>query len=264
MAARTPLELPQNKLDRLRSLNRNAGLLHLASGIAILALSNGFSLPVVGSYITGGPGTSKYQTVVLFHTPLALLCAIFMFMSSAAHFWIISKPGFARYANDLQNQRNYARWVEYSLSSSLMVLLISQLNSVRDVAELFAIVVVNVSMILFGWLQEKYEVPGEGGLLPFYFGCLAGITPWAIFTFLLISPKGSLATNPPGFVYGIVVSLFLFFNCFALNQWLQYKQVGKWKDYLYGERVYIVLSFVAKSALAWQLFAGALASGTGK
>jgi len=57
-----------------------------------------------------------------------------------------------------------------------------------------------------------------------------------------------------------VVSLFLFFNCFALNQWLQYKQIGKWKNYLYGERVYIILSFAAKSALAWQIFSGALAA----
>jgi Heliorhodopsin len=264
MATRSPLVINEETSQRLKSLNRNAGILHLISGVAILSLSNGFSLPVIGSYITGAPGTSGYQTVVLFHTPVALLCALFMFLSAAAHLWIISKPGFARYLHDLQNQRNYARWVEYSVSSSLMVLLISQLNSVRDIGELFAIVVVNASMILFGWLQEKYEVPGEGGLMPFYFGCLAGITPWAIFTFLLISPKGSQATNAPGFVYGIVVSLFIFFNCFALNQWLQYKKFGKWKDYLYGERVYILLSFVAKSALAWQIFAGALASGTGK
>jgi len=39
---------------------------------------------------------------------------------------------------------------------------------------------------------------------------------------------------------------------------LQYKKIGKWKDYLYGEKVYIILSLVAKSALAWQVFAGTL------
>jgi hypothetical protein len=50
------------------------------------------------------------------------------------------------------------------------------------------------------------------------------------------------------------------FNCFAIVQWLQYRAKGKWADYLYGERRYIVLSFVAKSLLAWQVFAGALAS----
>ncbi len=39
---------------------------------------------------------------------------------------------------------------------------------------------------------------------------------------------------------------------------LQYKKVGKWADYPYGERAYIPLSFFAKSALAWQVFAGML------
>ncbi|MFM7964075.1 MAG: hypothetical protein ACKPBF_08945, partial [Actinomycetota bacterium] len=52
-------------------------------------------------------------------------------------------------------------------------------------------------------------------------------------------------TNPdttvPGFVYGIVVSLFIFFNCFALVQWLQYRAKGRFADYLVGERTYIVL-----------------------
>ena len=36
---------------------------------------------------------------------------------------------------------------------------------------------------------------------------------------------------------------------------LQYKKVGKWKDYLYGEKVYIILSLVAKTLLAWLVFA---------
>ncbi len=55
-----------------------------------------------------------------------------------------------------------------------------------------------------------------------------------------------------------MISLFLFFNTFAVNQWLQYKQVGKWKSYLQGERTYITLSLVAKTVLAWQVFSGAI------
>lgn len=60
------------------------------------------------------------------------------------------------------------------------------------------------------------------------------------------------------FVYGVIVSLFLFFNVFALVQWLQYRPVGRFRNYLTGEMAYIVLSLTAKSALAWQIFAGTL------
>jgi hypothetical protein len=76
----------------------------------------------------------------------------------------------------------------------------------------------------------------------------------------IISPKGPSEATTPGFVYGIVISLFLLFNCFAIVQYKQYKAQGKWTNYLYGERVYITLSFVAKSLLAWQVFTGALIS----
>jgi Heliorhodopsin len=64
--------------------------------------------------------------------------------------------------------------------------------------------------------------------------------------------------GPPGFVYAIYASIFVFFNVFALNMVIQYRRAGRWRDYLYGERVYMLLSLFAKSALAWQVFAGTL------
>jgi hypothetical protein len=63
---------------------------------------------------------------------------------------------------------------------------------------------------------------------------------------------------PPGFVYGIYVSLFLAFDCFAVNQWLLYRARGRWADYLHGEHVHVWLSLTAKSLLAWQVFANVL------
>ena len=59
-------------------------------------------------------------------------------------------------------------------------------------------------------------------------------------------------------LYGIIASLFILFNCFAVNMVLQYRRTGKWRDYLFGEKVYILLSLTAKSALAWQIFANTL------
>ena len=116
-------------------------------------------------------------------------------------------------------------------------------------------------MILFGWLQEKYETPGSGGWMPFIFGCIAGVVPWLAVLIYVVAPGAATDVEPPAFVYGIIISLFLFFNVFAIVQWLQYKRVGKWANYLNGERTYITLSLVAKSLLAWQIFAGTLAPG---
>ncbi len=258
MASSSPIQIPTDRLNGLRRYNLIAGVFHLVQAIAIFILANDFALPVSVNYLLDAPVPgAKFESVLLFNLPIAIGVALFSLLSAIAHFWIVG-PGFKLYTNDLSNMRNIARWVEYAISSTLMIILISMINAVWDVVALMAIAGANVAMILFGWLQEKYEEPGKGSLLPFWFGCIAGIVPWIAMFWLLFSPGSS--AEAPGFVYGVVFSLFLFFNSFALVQWLQYKRVGKFADYLVGERTYITLSFIAKSALAWQIFAGVLAT----
>ena len=245
-------------VERLRKTNIYAGLLHLAQMIAVLALSSDFSLPINATYMSGPPGSTFAPPVTLFETPVGLTVAIFLGLSSLAHIIVASPKFFPRYSAGLAAQRNYFRWVEYSISSSVMIVLIAQVTGIADITALIAIFGVNASMILFGWLQEKYETPGNGGWLPFIFGCITGIIPWVALLFYVFSIGGVGETSAPAFVYGIVLTIFLFFNSFALVQWLQYKKVGKWSDYLRGERSYITLSLIAKSALAWQIFANTL------
>ena len=242
----------------LRRINVIAGLLHLVQMIVVLALSNDFTLPINATYMAGPPGSTFAPPVVLFNTPVGLTVAIFLGLSALAHFIVASPQFFGRYSAGLAQQRNYFRWVEYSISSSVMIVLIAQVTGIADVTALISIFGVNASMILFGWLQEKYENPGSGGWLPFIFGCISGAVPWIALLFYVFSIGGPGDTSAPAFVYGIVLTIFLFFNSFALVQWLQYKKVGKWSDYLRGERTYITLSLVAKSALAWQIFANTL------
>ena len=256
------MEAPMDpEISKLRKLNLAAGFLHLASLAAILLLSNDASLPVNATYLTEAPGTGNFSDPInLFNLNIGYMVAAFLALSAFFHFLISSPAMFPRYVSGLKNHINMFRWVEYSLSSSLMIIVILQLNGTADYIALLGIFGVNVCMILFGWLQEKYTTPGDGDLLPFFFGCLAGSIPWIATAINLVSPKGPTDATAPGFVYGIVVSLFILFNCFAIVQWKQYKARGKWSNYLHGERIYIVLSLVAKSVLAWQVFSGALAS----
>ena len=249
------------QLSRLRRLNVIAGCLHLASFVTILVLSNDASLPVRATYLTDAPGTGNFsQPVNLFSLNIGYMVAAFMALSAFFHFFVSSPKVFPKYTVGLSNHINVFRWVEYSLSSSIMIVVILQLNGAADYIALLGIFGVNVCMILFGWLQERYTKPGSGDMLPFWFGCIAGAIPWIAIAINIAAPRGPPTSTVPGFVYGIVISLFVFFNCFAIVQWKQYRAKGKWADYLYGERWYIALSFVAKSLLAWQVFAGALAS----
>ena len=261
----------------LTRYNLVAGLLHLFSAISLTAILvqvevQGY-FPVTATWMDGPPGFKPGQTftqggqtitfpepktVELFTINLGGAIIAFLLLSAIFHFLIISPWFKKRYFDGLANTHNYFRWTEYSLSSSIMITSIMLLNGFTDFAGLIAVFAVNASMILFGALQEKYEKPGNGKGLPFIMGCMTGVVPWIIIFISVFRPGYEGANEIPPFVYGIIVTIFIAFNTFAVNQALQYKQVGKWKDYLFGERVYITLSFVAKSLLAWQVFSGAI------
>lgn len=139
-----------------------------------------------------------------------------------------------------------------------MLVVIAMLVGIYDLSALIALAGLNASMILFGWMMELHnQSTTKTNWTSFIFGCISGIIPWiAIAIYLFGAGEGEY--KAPDFVYWIYFSIFLFFNTFAINQVFQYAKVGKWKDYLYGEKAYIILSLVAKTLLAWQVFAGTL------
>ncbi len=248
--------------DRLRSLRRwniGVGLAHLLQGIVILLLSNGFAIPVQAKVQDGPPGTPLTIDKVFFDLRFSVAIAVFLFLAAADHLLMATPRIVDWYEANLRRGVNYARWIEYSVSASLMVVLIGMLPGITNLYAIIGLFAVNATMILFGLLMEQINEQGKPvNWWPFIFGSLAGIVPWIAITVALITSQTE-GDGVPGFVYGIFVSLFVLFNCFGLNQWLQYRGRGKFANYLYGEQVYIVLSLVAKSALAWQVYAGTLA-----
>ena len=246
-------------MKRLRVFNLVAGFLHLLQAIAVLLLSKEFTLPISGSFLAFDPATQSLfpATKVLFDLSLPLLIAIFLFLSAAAHFFIATVYN-KKYNAQVSRGINIARWIEYSLSASIMIVGIALLVGIYDIMSLVMLFSLVGIMNLLGLVMEVHnQTTKKTNWLSYWIGCLAGIIPWVAvaFTLWLGADNGS---DAPTFVYWIFVSIFLFFNTFAINMVLQYKKVGPWKNYLYGELVYIILSLVAKSLLAWQVFAGTL------
>ena len=247
------------RVARFRSLRRfnvSMGALHLAQGIAMVLVSSSFSLLVMSLFLRLNEATEKLVGVQDELTRLRIgpIVATFLLLSAVAHFSVASPWLHRWYERSLARGINPARWVEYAVSSSLMIVVIAMLVGIYDIASLILIFALNATMIFFGWLMELHNQTTERTVwTAYWFGCFAGAVPWIAIAVYLAG-----SADPPGFVYGIFGSLFVFFNVFALNMLLQYKRVGRWRDYLYGERAYMLLSLFAKSALAWQVFAGTL------
>lgn len=242
----------------LRTFNLLVGLIHLAQAIAMLWLSNDFSLPITRNFMAGPPGTEPTFDP-WFSIALGPAVALFLFLAAVDHI-LMAMPGINSWYNGmLAREQNQARWMEYSISASLMMVLIAMITGVTDMGAISAIFGVNTSMILFGAIQERIGRPSEGKVnwWPYFFGCFAGAIPWIIVV-LQIWTSEQKGFSAPTFVYAIIVSLFILFNTFSVNMVLQYKRVGKWASYVYGEKVYITISLIAKTLLAWQIFANTL------
>lgn len=254
-------------LSKLRRFNIIMGGLHLIQGIVMLFLATSviqtigeFTPDITQFFLAFNPATRslEVQSKVLFQLPFGVLVSMFLIISALAHA-IISLPKSTNdiYNRDLQKGINKFRWFEYAISSSIMIVLIATLFGIYDIASLVLIFFVNASMNLFGLVMEQLNSGKEKvDWGPFVWGSIAGIAPW-IAIFIYMFGTGNFS-SVPWFVWAIVVTYFVAFNTFPINMILQYKKIGKWKDYIYGERVYIILSLVAKSILAWLVLFGAM------
>lgn len=230
--------------------------MHLAQAVLILMLADGFAIEVTSSFPEGPPGTRVPAPNTLFDVRIGWAVAIFLGLAALDHL-LTATVSRGVYEHDLKRGINRFRWIEYAFSATLMIVLIGLYSGITSINAVIAVAGANVGMILFGWLQERMNPPGRTSttMLPFWFGSLVGIAPWISIAMNIAGSK-----TVPGFVYSIVIAQFIFFFSFGVNQWLQYREVGRWANYGFGEKTYLVLSLVAKSVLAWQIFAGSLAT----
>lgn len=285
-------------LQDLRVLNAGAGVLHLTQGLVMLFLSKEVLRPIVWNLPNppvirlpidqNAPRPEiVLSTETWFSINLGYSIATFLLLSAFFHFFIILPQVYPKYLANLKKEINYYRWYEYALSSSLMVLVIAMLCNINNAGILIPIVAINACMNLFGASMEVHNSTLKGYQTEeeqkignktvnqgyktdwsnFIYGCFAGAIPWVVmgvYFFTSLDRLGKVENLPTRFkealdtVRFIFPALFVFFNLFAINMFLQYKKLGPWKNYIFGEKGYILLSLLAKSFLAWFIWGGTL------
>lgn len=252
---------PETKLGKhLQTLNRLAGITHLVQAIALFFILNDETkIPVITRFFTQTEDGIAPVSETVFDFPIALIAPIFLLLSAIAHLLISSPFYVRRYEQNIEKGINPARWWEYAVSSSLMLVVLLMLGGLIELSSIVFIFTLNFIMNLMGLMMEKYnQLTEETSWLPFNIGVLAGIVPWIMGGLYFYVSTNNISDAIPAYAQFGFLLTFLFFNSFAINMWLQYKKIGKWKVYAYGEKSYIVLSLVSKSALGWIIVLGTL------
>lgn len=156
--------------------------------------------------------------------------------------------------------QNPFRWAEYALSASLMRVMIAQLCGITDIHLLFTVFALCALTMLLGGIHESVNAKAraDGGIsqnwYPFAMSWVAHFASWLpIVNYFFVAVKRG---DPPNFVWSIIFILFFLDGTFALLFSLQWCKVGKFRDYVFGEKGFILLSFTAKALLAWINYGG--------
>lgn len=252
---------PKTKLGKeLQALNRKAGMLHFVQAIVMfMVLNDATKIPVVTRFFDQTTDGIMPVTKILFEFPIAFIAPIFLLISASFHFYISSPMYIRRYEQNIKNGINPLRWWEYSISSSLMLVVLMMLGGLIELSTVVFIFTLNFIMNMMGLMMEKHnQLTTTTSWFPFNIGVLAGIVPWIMGSLYFWVSTSNIADAIPGYArFGFLLT-FIFFNSFAINMWLQYKKLGKWKNYAYGEKGYIILSLTAKTALGWVIVLGTL------
>jgi hypothetical protein len=252
---------PETQLGRqLQTFNRIAGLTHLIQGITLALILNAeTTIPVVTRFFDETPDGIRPVSETLFEFPVAFIGPMFLLLSAFAHLLISSPMCVRRYEENIGKGINPARWWEYAVSSSLMLVVLLMFGGLIELSTVVFVFTLNFIMNLMGLVMEKYnQLTTTTSWLPFNIGVLAGIVPWILGGLYFWVSTNNIADAIPVYAQFGFLLTFLFFNSFAINMWLQYKKIGKWKVYAYGEKAYIVLSLVSKSALGWIIVLGTM------
>jgi hypothetical protein len=231
-------------------------VLMLVAGLSIASISR-FRLPLTSSFLSYDVASQRLVSLArdLGGLQIAPMVSAFLFLSALFHLLTILPGLNGVYNRHIEKGINPFRWFEYALSSSVMIVLIAMLFGVYDLASLIMIFALNATMNLMGLMMELHNQDApRTRWTAFVIGCFSGAVPWAVVLMYFLG--GGNFSRIPWFVYAIFGTYFVFFNLFPVNMVLQYRKAGRWADYRYGERGYILLSLVAKSVLAWLVFFG--------
>ena len=186
---------PETALGKqLQTFNRIAGVFHLAQALVLfLILDDAAKIPVITRFFDETPQGIQPVSETLFDFPISLIAPIFLLLSAFAHLMISAPFYIQRYEQNIAKGINPPRWWEYSISSSLMLVVLLMLGGLIEVSTVVFIFTLNFIMNLMGLVMERYnQLTDKVSWLPFNVGVVAGIVPWIMGAIYFIVSTGTL------------------------------------------------------------------------
>lgn len=256
----------QTTLASLRRANGWLALVYALQGAAILVLGKRAEVNVTTSYLT----PDAVQSTLAGHTVLApathtlwavnigYVVAASLFIAAAVYGSVVTWCQ-GHYEADMAKRVNRARWVDFGVSLGVMLAAVAMLGGVYDFASLVMLFALTAAQAMFALLGEYMR---QGKRLPpglaFGLSGVAGLVALLLVGMYLWGAAVWGGGHVAAHVVWTYATLVAGFVAIGGNMWLFVRAKGKWAEYAFAERVYMVLGVMLKSALAWEIYAGVL------
>lgn len=261
------------KLLSLRRMNLAAFFFHVAITFAIFARGNPNSM--INLYIMDIEVTSPVNYLIRPTTntkiiSFSIVNAIILFELITAFFHLGNASVWpSRYERWLESCTSPSRWVEYSFSAPIMIALIAVFCGHVNLHVHILLFGLTMTTMFFGWLSEiivrpdstveNYVKPEIGSKWTAHFlGYVPLVFVWTILLtqFVRYAQLENDGDSMPTWVYVLFGVEFVLFWSFAGVQF--YILNTKPSNFLFGERMYIILSFISKASLSLIILGGTL------
>lgn len=224
----------------LRSLHATCAAVHLASAITMLGLG-----------VVTGISPARVVTVVALRNveplhietppPVSMLALLVLCstVSGLAHAYL----AYMLNADSRATGVNPVRWIDYAISSPMMVVVIGLVSGIVDVWTLWGMAAMqSFLMVVNGYLEGT-----DNRVMPAIMSVYYIVTIWGP-VFHAVDQQ-----NVPLFVAWVIATLFLLFASFGVV----YFAAMTIQDKMKVELAYAVLSVAAKLSLQWLIYGGA-------
>lgn len=201
--------------------------------------------PNVFDYVSVKAGTLTESTVTT-------LIVSFFAITAGFHLLYALNPGNV-YLNAVKNGNNFMRWIEYSITATMMIVIIALISGVKDLRSYFILITSAIAMIYTGQMFETSSGPLRW--IPIIVGFVLLIGIWvviigsfnsAIDSVNDFNKKTGSSENIPSWLYAVVYVLLFFYALFGLVPITQTIFGGNYRRYEY---FYLTLSLVSKATL---------------
>jgi hypothetical protein len=249
--------------DALRKWNQWLAGIFFVQAVAIAVASVARPYPITLNFLgtdtlqsqAAGHAVLATGTRHLFDLNLVIIVVLFLLVAAITHALAATKLR-TIYEHGLRIGLNKIRWIEYVFGAGLVLVAIGILVGVQDLATLLTIFGLTAIASLLDLIVERQVSRGRTSWIVFGISCASCLLAWVV---VGLSLTGTAIYGTPSIFAWIIAAItFLMFAASGVNLYLQQRKFGNWANYLFSEKLFMVLSLVTKTLLAWLLFADVL------